>query len=1239
MADSLPSRNLRCRPSVLQWNALSLRVRKTDLSQHLQQHDYDVLALQEVRGTAFDLRLPGYVGYNGATSCTVDSCGATPCLDSNHPQDTPRVAVYVRRELPHVVVDVASATGGPLECCAVTVRLRGVDTTVASIYIRPRRPWDASMLTRLTPLLGRHYLLCGDMNAHHSAWGSRRNCCRGKDLMEVVHRLGLQVLNTGSFTHIQRLARTSLTAIDVTLATPGVCYGWATASDSWGSDHLPILVTPAGGKVPRSRRYKVVDWRIYRQHLDDPSGLRDFFGAMTRAAEAATIVTTVPVNQPVPDIHHLNLRAARRRAERTYLRGGSRTAFNRLNAACRRHANQRWRQGWQGICNTVGKSKGGAKAWRLLGSLISGPSLRQPVLTAAIAMNLREDALAEQLADQFSVVAVAPPAAVPDRGAPGLPQGHHPAWAASQIEALCRESITAHELNAALARTKRRSAPGADGITYQMLRNLDDAGRRRLLGAMNEVWWTGVLPETWQTAVVVPVRKPGRPASSITSYRPVSLTSSSCKLMEAVVLPRLRWIAGAMNFMPEQQTGFRRYRCTADSIADVVSTLEDARNRGDVALLVLLDVQSAFDGLPHVVIESALDALGVGGCLRRFITQFLTGRTLRVRVGRTTSSPRAVTSGVPQGSILSPFLFNLVLAALPAAIPEDERYPTQCSIYADDVALWVHGPRRHLPAVRRSLQRTLDAVASFFRGIGLQVSPAKTVALIVHPNAAARVYSQKLTLGGTLIPWSRTVTYLGLQIDHRLTWIPAVKAVTTRAARVQTMVGRILLRGRGCPLRVALRLYHGAATAAMLYALPLVQLSLRRKDQLEKPHRLAIRTFLGLPRSSPVAATLAEAQASPVSLLMLRQALLHVDRMHRAPEGAALLQRLEGRPSSRMGGICALYKELVRQPPTPVVPPPPTQRPPDIHLHLEGLTKRHSPACELQQAAAAKIHQQLRGHLLMFTDGSVYRNPPSAAAACRIPELGTTLQCRLPFPASSTAAELAGLHLAVDHLAANLPTQPVAILTDSRPALQALQHPEQAGVTVSLLLEKLLAVMACGVTLSLHWLPSHVGIAGNEEADAAAKEAHRPAVPVSRAVAAGDFSRERLLHLLKAAHPDQRVANGKPPRPLREASLERRELRLLLRLRTGSAWPAARKFCKGRCTSPDCSRCGSPETLEHILCFCPALDGPRDTMRRRYRHLGLPATTVEDLIFPPRSEALALRAFLEFAEAAGLESL
>ncbi|KAH7984534.1 hypothetical protein HPB52_022232 [Rhipicephalus sanguineus] len=198
--------------------------------------------------------------------------------------DEPRVAVYVRRELPHVVVDVA---WGPLECCAVTVRLWGVHTTVASVYIRPRPPCDATMLTRLTPRLGRHYLLCGKPQQLSSREGP--NGCRPQaGAPGPQHRV----------LHTYPAARQGVpNCHSVTLATPGVCYGWATAADSWGSDHLPIHVTPVGGEVPRSWRCEVADWRIYRQHLDDPMGHRDFFGAMARAAEAATIVTTVTVNQ------------------------------------------------------------------------------------------------------------------------------------------------------------------------------------------------------------------------------------------------------------------------------------------------------------------------------------------------------------------------------------------------------------------------------------------------------------------------------------------------------------------------------------------------------------------------------------------------------------------------------------------------------------------------------------------------------------------------------------------------------------------------------------------------------------------------------------------------------------------------------------------------------------------------------------------------------------------------------
>ncbi|KAH7966340.1 hypothetical protein HPB49_015413 [Dermacentor silvarum] len=164
-----------------------------------------------------------------------------------------------------------------------------------------------------------------------------------------------------------------------------------------------------------------------------------------------------------------------------------------------------------------------------------------------------------------------------------------------------------------------------------MLRNLATSEQRRLLDCYNNIWWSGQVPEAWRTAIVAPILKSNKPANELSSYRPVSLTSAACKVMEAIALARLEWVARACGFLADQQTGFRRRRCTADSIADVVSTLEDARASGDLAMLLLIDVKGAFDGLPHAVVQQALDLLGIGGNLRRFLSSFLNDRTLRNR--------------------------------------------------------------------------------------------------------------------------------------------------------------------------------------------------------------------------------------------------------------------------------------------------------------------------------------------------------------------------------------------------------------------------------------------------------------------------------------------------------------------------------------------------------------------------------------------------------------------------------
>lgn len=115
--------------------------------------------------------------------------------------------------------------------------------------------------------------------------------------------------------------------------------------------------------------------------------------------------------------------------------------------------------------------------------------------------------------------------------------------------------------------------------------------------------------------------------------------------------------------------------------------MEDAKASGDVVLLALLDVKGAFDTLPHEAISQALDLLGIQSNLRKFLENFLTNRTFRVRVGKVTSSSRPMNSGVPQGSVVSPFLFNLALAQLPTTLPRNVLFSIGCAIYADDIAL------------------------------------------------------------------------------------------------------------------------------------------------------------------------------------------------------------------------------------------------------------------------------------------------------------------------------------------------------------------------------------------------------------------------------------------------------------------------------------------------------------------------------------------------------------------------
>ncbi|KAH8023982.1 hypothetical protein HPB51_020655 [Rhipicephalus microplus] len=233
------------------------------------------------------------------------------------------------------------------------------------------------------------------------------------------------------------------------------------------------------------------------------------------------------------------------------------------------------------------------------------------------------------------------------------------------------------------------------------------------------------------------------------------------------------------------------------------------------------------------------------------------------------------------------------------------------------------------------------------------------------------------------------------------------------------------------------------------------------------------------------------------------------------------------------------------------------------------------------------------------------------------------------------AAELLGLFLAADLLRESPATKTAAIFCDSKPALCQLVRGERGPLLAQRTARSLLALQERGCDIVLQWLPSHVGIVGNEAADKLAKQAHSAETPLTDSASSFDSTRNNHLRERTHEHPDVRVAAGRPPPSTPATGFSCRERGLLLAMRTHSMSPAERSHRLRGASSPNCADCGVVETLSHRLCECPALGEARKRLVKRYRLVALPCVTLQALLHPTgyedhrRSALVVLQNFLE----------
>lgn len=217
--------------------------------------------------------------------------------------------------------------------------------------------------------------------------------------------------------------------------------------------------------------------------------------------------------------------------------------------------------------------------------------------------------------------------------------------------------ITAAELALIGAGLSTNKAPGPDGVPDIILKRIIVKKPELILDTLNRCLLQGHFPKPWKEATLVLLPKGKKPLELPSSYRPIFLINTIGKLLERIIKRRLEAHLEETSGISDRQFGFMKGRSTVDAIGKAMELVNKAGTgplyKRELCAMVCLDVANAFNSAPWVNIEEALLKKKVPEYLVCILRSYLSERA--IIYGDTTR--RAVTSGVPQGSVLGPILW------------------------------------------------------------------------------------------------------------------------------------------------------------------------------------------------------------------------------------------------------------------------------------------------------------------------------------------------------------------------------------------------------------------------------------------------------------------------------------------------------------------------------------------------------------------------------------------------------